>query len=74
MNSGRKRHLRLVLNGRAAALPALREAVRELRGQGHRVEVRVTWEGGDAERYAAEAVADRVEVVVAAGGDGRMSR
>lgn len=73
MNSGRKRHLRLVLNGRAAALPALREAVRELRGQGHRVEVRVTWEGGDAERYAAEAVADRVEVVVAAGGDGTVN-
>jgi len=35
--------------------------------------VRVTWEDGDAERYVAEAIADGVDTVIAAGGDGTLS-
>jgi lipid kinase YegS len=68
-----KRWMRVIVNGKAAADPQLRPAISQLREQGHRVEVRVTWEGGDAASYAAEAIIDGVEVVVAAGGDGTIN-
>ncbi len=61
------------MNGKAAADPLLRPAVKEIRDRGHDVEVRVTWEGGDAARYASEAVDEKVDVVVAAGGDGTIN-
>ena len=41
---------RLILNGKSAGDQAVREAVTALREQGVRLDVRVTWEGGDAER------------------------
>ena len=44
-----------------------------LRESGIALEVRVTWEDGDAERYVAEAIADGVDTVIAAGGDGTLS-
>ncbi len=44
-----------------------------MRGEGITVDVRVTWEAGDAERFVAEAIEDGVEVVIAAGGDGTFS-
>ena len=66
-------HWLLILNGKAAGSADLREAVKTLREQGVRIDVRVTWEAGDAERYIAEAVANGVETVVAAGGDGTLS-
>jgi len=65
-------HWRLILNGKATDNADLREAVRLLRERGIRLEVRVTWEDGDAERYVGEAVADGVHTVVAAGGDGTL--
>jgi len=65
--------MRLVVNGKAAGDPLLRPAISQIREQGHRVEVRVTFEAGDAARYAAEATAEGVEVVVAAGGDGTIN-
>ncbi|QXD13766.1 lipid kinase YegS [Rhodocaloribacter litoris] len=65
--------LRLIVNGKVAARPALRAAVEAVRGAGHRVEVRVTWEGGDAAFFAEEAVRAGVPRVVAAGGDGTLS-
>ena len=68
-----KRWMRLVVNGKAAGDPPLRPAIDRIREQGHRFEVRVTWEAGDAARYAAEATAEGVEVVVAAGGDGTIN-
>ena len=64
---------RLILNGKSAGDDAVREAVSALRGDGVRLDVRVTWEGGDAERYVAEAIADGVDVVIAGGGDGTLS-
>jgi lipid kinase YegS len=73
MNANATRWLRVIVNGKAAADPLLRAAISHVRGQGHRVEVRVTWETGDATRYAAKAAADGVEVVVAAGGDGTIN-
>ncbi len=65
--------LRLVVNGKAAGDPKLREAVSSMRDKGHKVDVRVTWEYGDAQRLAAEAVDDGVGIVVAAGGDGTVN-
>ena len=64
---------RLILNGKSAGDQAVREAVTAVREQGVRLDVRVTWEGGDAERYVAEAIADGVDSVIAGGGDGTLS-
>ncbi len=73
MNPAAQRSLCLVVNGKAAGDPALRDAVNELRRQGHRLDVEVTWESGDAARLAASAVEQGADVVVAAGGDGTLS-
>ncbi len=66
-------HWRLILNGKSAGDGDLRAAVQTLRESGIALEVRVTWEDGDAERYVAEAIADGVDTVIAAGGDGTLS-
>lgn len=67
------RHLLLVLNGKSAGDEAVRAAVGALREAGTRIDVRVTWEAGDAERHVAEAIALGVQTVVAGGGDGTLS-
>ncbi|WP_312735901.1 lipid kinase YegS [Stenotrophomonas sp.] len=64
---------RLILNGKSVGNDELRSAVGHWRGQGVQLEVRVTWEEGDAERYVAEAIDHGVDVIVAAGGDGTLS-
>jgi len=64
---------RLILNGKSAGDDDLREAVAALREDGITLDVRVTWEDGDAERYVAEAIRDGVDTVIAAGGDGTLS-
>lgn len=64
---------RLILNGKSAGDEALREAVAAMRDRGIALDVRVTWEAGDAERYVSEAIADGVATIVAAGGDGTLS-
>jgi lipid kinase YegS len=68
-----KPHWRLILNGKSAGDDPLRDAVLAMREKGIAVDVRVTWEGGDAERYVAEAIDDGVGTIVAAGGDGTLS-
>lgn len=64
---------RLILNGKSAGDDNLREAVAAMRDRGIALDVRVTWEAGDAERYVDEAIADGVATVIAAGGDGTLS-
>lgn len=64
---------RLILNGKSAGDDPLRAAVGTMRRRGIALDVRVTWEGGDAERYVAEAIADGVDTIIAAGGDGTLS-
>ncbi|TWG91962.1 lipid kinase YegS [Luteimonas sp. J16] len=66
-------HWRLILNGKSAGDDALRDAVQALRERGQRLDVRVTWERGDADRIVAEALEDGVGVLIAAGGDGTLS-
>jgi lipid kinase YegS len=64
---------RLILNGKKADRPDVRAAVAAIRATRHPVEVRVTWERGDASRLVAEAVADGVTRVIAGGGDGSVN-
>lgn len=66
-------HWRLILNGKSAGDDDLRDAVAAIRADGVVLDVRVTWESGDAERYVAEAIADGADTIVAAGGDGTLS-
>lgn len=69
--------LRVILHGKAAGDPRVRQAVRTLRRDGHGIEIRVTYEAGDAARMAREAVAaarqGEVDVIVAGGGDGTVN-
>lgn len=64
---------RLILNGKSAGDDALREAVSTMRERGIALDVRVTWEAGDAERYVSEAIAEGADTLIAAGGDGTLS-
>ena len=63
----------LIINGKSAGNEDLREAVARMRGRGTAIDVRVTWERGDAVRYVEEGLARRVTHYVAAGGDGTLS-
>jgi lipid kinase YegS len=65
--------VRLVLHGKQAQNPAVRAAVGAVRAAGHRIEVRVTWEAGDAARLAEEASRLGIERVAAGGGDGTIN-
>ena len=67
----KSKRVRLILNGKVAANEALRVAVAEHRAAGHRIEVRVTWERGDARRFVPEA--NKVDLLIAAGGDGTVN-
>ena len=62
--------IRVILNGKGAANPDVRAAIYRIRNEGQPLEVRCTWEGGDAARFAREAVSDGIDVLVAGGGDG----
>lgn len=60
----------LILNGKSANEESVRRAVKTWRKRGVDLQVRVTWESGDAARYATEAVAGHADCVIAGGGDG----
>ncbi|MBF5055729.1 lipid kinase [Alcanivorax sp. 521-1] len=60
----------LILHGKQATNEAVRKAVMQRREDGWDLAVRVTWEGGDAERYVREALERGYRTVIAGGGDG----
>jgi lipid kinase YegS len=64
---------RLILNGKKAGRADVRAAVAAIRAAGHELDVRVTWERGDAARLVAEAAAEGVARVIAGGGDGSVN-
>ena len=63
----------LIINGKKAGQPEIRQAVNQLREQGHDLQVRVTWEYGDGLRYVKEAGELGVDRVIAGGGDGTVN-
>ncbi len=67
------RNARLVLHGKAASRGDVRAAVQTVRQQGHPIEVCVTWEPGDAARFARQGALGGAEVVIAGGGDGTVN-
>jgi lipid kinase YegS len=72
MNAKRRsKRVCLILNGKVAGNDVLRSAVARQRAAGHRIEVRVTWEKGDARRFVPEA--GKVDLLIAAGGDGTLN-
>jgi len=62
-----------VLHGKAATREDVRRAVRAVREEGFLVDVRVTWEGDDASRFALQAAHAGYGIVVAGGGDGTVN-
>ncbi len=65
--------IRIILNGKKADLNEVRSAISLLRNEPTTVEVRVTWEHGDAERLVQEASQEGIQRIVAAGGDGTLN-
>ncbi|WP_110655028.1 lipid kinase YegS [Salinicola halimionae] len=63
----------LILNGKSAQQPEIRQAVESMRRQGHDLQVRVTWEGGDGDWLVDNAVAAGATRIVAGGGDGSIN-
>jgi lipid kinase YegS len=70
-------NIRIILHGKAANDARLRAAVHALRNDSHVVEVRVTWEPGDAAKLTGEAIAragpPEIDCIVAGGGDGTIN-
>ncbi len=67
------RSLRVILNGGKVSRKRLEAAVEAVRRRGHAIDVRVTGQAAGAETLARQAVEDRVDVVVAGGGDGTVN-
>ncbi|WP_434677323.1 lipid kinase YegS [Pseudomonas sp. R1-18] len=62
----------LILHGKQSLNEDVRAAVAEKREQGWELDVRLTWEGGDAQRLVTEALAAGHRKIIAGGGDGTL--
>jgi lipid kinase YegS len=62
----------LILHGKQASNEEVRSAVQRYREQGNELAVRLTWEGGDAQRLVEEALAHGYTQIIAGGGDGTL--
>lgn len=67
-----QRRAMLILHGKQSLNEDVRAAVTEKRKQGWDLDVRLTWEGGDAQRLVKEALAAGHRQIVAGGGDGTL--
>lgn len=68
-----RKHIVLVVHGARADRPDFRHLVGWVRERGHLVEVRVTFERGDAEAFARDAAIRGADAAVAVGGDGTLN-
>ena len=68
-----RKHITYIVHGARAERPELRQMVSWVRERGHAVDVRITWNAGDAEALAADAADRGTDVVVACGGDGTLN-
>jgi lipid kinase YegS len=62
----------LILHGKQALNAEVRAAVQERREEGWQLDVRVTWEAGDAQRLVNEALQAGYPTLIAGGGDGTL--
>ncbi len=62
----------LILHGKQSLNEDVRAAVQAQRDAGWELAVRVTWEGGDAQRLVGEALAAGYPTIIAGGGDGTL--
>src|SRR3989338_11622748 len=62
----------LILHGKQALNAEVRAAVQARREEGWQLDVRVTWEGGDAQRLVNEALQAGYPTLIAGGGDGTL--
>jgi lipid kinase YegS len=62
--------VRLILHAKHAENDLLRQAVQRLREEGHRIDVRLTWEGDHLTEFARESCDRGHATVIAGGGDG----
>lgn len=69
----KRKHLVCAVHGARADRPDFRHMVSWVRERGHHLEVRATFERGDAEWFARDAARRGADVVVAAGGDGTLN-
>jgi lipid kinase YegS len=70
----RGQRIRIVLHAKLAMREDVREAVTAARERGADIEVRVTWEPGDAEQFSEDAAQNPAfGTVIAAGGDGTIN-
>lgn len=65
--------IELILNGKSSDNRMVRDAVQRLRAEGFVIGVHLTWEGGDASRFALEFSKSPDRTVVAGGGDGTVN-
>jgi len=63
----------IILNGKKACLPAVRNVISTLRQEMDGIQVRVTYEYGDVERFMYEALSDNIRRIVIGGGDGSIN-
>lgn len=63
----------IIINGKHAANPEIRQAVPKLRAEGQQIHVRITWEPEDYRRYATEALQLGCQTLIAGGGDGTIN-
>ena len=62
----------LILHGKQALNDEVRAAVAARREDGWQIAVRMTWEGGDAQRLVGEALQAGFPIIIAGGGDGTL--
>ena len=63
----------IILNGKKAGIVSVREAISVFRKNVEDVEVRVTYEYGDVERFMLEAMEDGTQLIIIGGGDGSVN-
>ena len=63
----------IILNGKKAGIPTVREAISTFRKEVNDLQIRVTYEYGDVERFMLEAVQNGVERLIIGGGDGSVN-
>lgn len=68
-----KKKTRLIFHAKHAIDDTIRQIIEQLRMQGHAIDVRVTWEAGDAKILAQEATNAGIDTLVAGGGDGTLN-